>query len=118
MGIEFVDEAFIEKMKEKTGEDSEAYKEVMELNGIVNNLIERVEEIQEQTENDAKNPQMQEIIAKLGQKIAEQFAQQQGASESNGFDKPTTSAPCEGATEINVLVPKKRPAPATSEAAA
>lgn len=119
--IEFVDEALIEKMKEKAGEESEAYKEVMELNGIVNNLIERIEEIQEQMENDAKNPQMQEILAKLGQKIAEQFAQQHeaSASTSNGFDKPTASAaPCEGATEINVLVPKKRPAPATSEAAA
>jgi len=113
--IEFVDEAIIEKLKEKVGEDSPVLKEANELNGIVNNLIERVEEIQEQMEEDAKNPELQKVIATLGKKIAEQFIQGQGGESATGFDKPTsataTAAPCEGAQEINVLVPKKRPAP-------
>lgn len=106
--IEFIDEALIEKLQDKVGADSAQVKDAKELNGIINNLIERVEEIQDQMENDAKNPKMQQMIQKLGQKIAEQFKAQEGET-SSGFDKPT-SAPCEGATEINIIVPKKRPA--------
>lgn len=109
--IEFVDEQLLEKLKEKLGKENPTVGQAHELNGIVNNLIERVEEIQDQAEADAKNPQMKEIIMKLGQEIAKKFASvQDKEGGSSAFDKPT-SAPCEGAKEINVLVPKKRPAP-------
>jgi len=114
--IEFVDEELLEKLKEKLGDDNENVKKAYDLNGIVNNLIERVEEIQDQMEADAQNPQMKEIIMKLGQQIAEKFKNAQDSEGASAFDKPSEAA-SEGATEVNVLVPKKRPAPEEEGAA-
>lgn len=95
--IEFVDETLIDKLKEKVGEDSEVYKECMELNGIVQNLIDRVNEVDAQAAEDAQNPDMSKIVAELSQKLAEKVmsaanAESGAPAESgNAFDAPTTN---------------------------
>jgi len=91
--IEFVDEGNLKKLEEKVGAESALYKEAMELSGIVDNLIERVNDIADQMEEDMKNPEMSKIVQELGQKLASQVASAMaGGGAQEGFDKPSASS--------------------------
>jgi len=104
--IEFVDEENLKKLKEKVGAESTLYKEAMELSGIVDNLIERVNDIADQMEEDMKNPEMSKIVQELGQKLASQVASAMaGGGAQEGFDKPSapTGEVSEEIKKVNTL---------------
>lgn len=115
--IEFVDEEYLAKLKEKVGEESSDFKTCSTLFAIVNDLIDRVEEIQ--ALEDEAQLKVQEMIKKL----ATQLGKGQGGEvagptepapaivEQNGFDSGTTSEPV---TQV-LVTRRKNPKPQATE---
>lgn len=113
--IEFVDKEVVEKLKTKLGETSAKYKDVAEAFSIMNDLIDRVEDLMAQQDEDQEK--IQAIVAKLagalgGAAAATGIAPGSAATgepvplepptsmvtEQNAFDAPTA-----GANQVNAL---------------
>merc|ERR1719193_1603906 len=65
--IEFVDRKYIDLLKEKVGEESEIFKKCFDVFGIVNDLIDRVEELMEEEEQ--KKAEVANVMKVLAEKM-------------------------------------------------
>lgn len=65
--IEFVDRKYLEALKEKLGEQSDIYKKCSEIFGIVNDLIDRVEELM--VEEEQKKQQVADVMKIIAEKM-------------------------------------------------
>jgi len=65
--IEFVDKSYLDILKTKVGEESELFKNCSEIYGIVNDLIDRVEELMEEEEQ--KKVEVAKVMKLLSEKM-------------------------------------------------
>jgi len=91
--IEFVDMKYLVALKEKVGEQSDIYKKCFEIFGIVNDLIDRVEELME--EEAQKKKQVADVMKIIAEKMKSgEFLNRKPAKEDvPGKVNSVTSAP-------------------------
>jgi len=65
--IEFVERKYLDILKEKAGEESDLYKNCMEIFGIINDLIDRVEEMME--EEELKKAEVAKVMQVFAEKM-------------------------------------------------
>lgn len=65
--IEFVDRKYLEILKDKVGEESNIFKKCSDIFGIVNDLIDRVEELMEEEEQ--KKAELAKVMQVLAEKM-------------------------------------------------
>jgi len=120
--IEFVDGKYLDLLKEKVGEESSIFKKCFNIFGIINELIDRVEEFME--EEDQKKAELSKVMKVLAEKMrtgefpglkakkhvaVKMQAKEPLVTEQVGFDSSQQPA-SEKVKELGTFGGKRRPA--------
>jgi len=120
--IEFVDGKYLDLLKEKVGEESSIFKKCFNIFGIINELIDRVEEFME--EEDQKKAELAKVMKVLAEKMrtgefpglkakkhvaVKMQAKEPLVTEQVGFDSSQQPA-SEKVKELGTFGGKRRPA--------